>query len=91
MVTPSNTTTIGVVGAGTMGRGIVQLFLQAGHMVRCHDAQPGAAAKAVEYVDGMLARAVEKGRMTAADQRAARGRRQPRHARVLVPPPAESQ
>jgi 3-hydroxybutyryl-CoA dehydrogenase len=35
--------------------------------VRCHDAQPGAAAKAVEYVDGMLARAVEKGRLRAAD------------------------
>lgn len=74
MVTPSNTTTIGVVGAGTMGRGIVQLFLQAGHTVRCHDAQPGAAAKAVEYVDGMLVRAVEKGRLDAAAHRAARGR-----------------
>ncbi|KTT24807.1 3-hydroxyacyl-CoA dehydrogenase [Pseudacidovorax intermedius] len=76
MATSSNTTTIGVVGAGTMGRGIAQLFLQAGHMVRCHDAQPGAAAKAVEYVDGMLARAVEKGRMTTADHQAARGRLQ---------------
>ena len=76
MATPSSTTTIGVVGAGTMGRGIVQLFLQAGHTVRCHDAQPGAAAKAVDYVDGMLARAVEKGRMTAAEHQAARGRLQ---------------
>ncbi len=66
--------TIGVVGAGTMGRGIVQLFAQAGHSVRCHDAQPGAAAKAVDYVDGMFARAVEKGRMSAADHEAARGR-----------------
>ncbi|WP_304309135.1 3-hydroxyacyl-CoA dehydrogenase [Pseudacidovorax intermedius] len=74
MATPSTPTTIGVVGAGTMGRGIAQLFLQAGHTVRCHDAQPGAAAKAVEYVDNMLARAVEKGRMTAADHQAARGR-----------------
>ncbi len=61
----SSPTTIGIVGAGTMGRGIVQLFAQAGHTVRCHDAQPGAAAKAVDYVDGMFARAVEKGRMTA--------------------------
>jgi 3-hydroxybutyryl-CoA dehydrogenase len=67
-------TTIGVVGAGTMGRGIVQLFAQAGHTVRCHDAQPGAAAKAVEYVDGMFARAVEKGRMTAAAHEDARQR-----------------
>lgn len=62
MATATQTTTIGVVGAGTMGRGIVQLFLQAGHSVRCHDAQAGAAVKAIEYVDGMLARAVEKGR-----------------------------
>lgn len=31
-------TTIGVVGAGTMGRGIVQLFVQAGHTVYYHDA-----------------------------------------------------
>ena len=67
-------TTIGVVGAGTMGRGIVQLFAQAGHTVRCHDAQPGAAAKAVEYVDGMFARAVEKGRMAAAAHEGARQR-----------------
>ncbi len=66
--------TIGVVGAGTMGRGIVQLFAQAGHPVRCHDAQPGAAAKAVDYVDGMFARAVEKGRMAAAEHAAARER-----------------
>ncbi len=57
-----------------MGRGIVQLFAQAGHTVRCHDAQPGAAAKAVEYVDGMFARAVEKGRMTAAAHEGARQR-----------------
>lgn len=57
--------TIGVVGAGAMGRGIVQLFAQAGHPVRCFDAQPGAAAAAVEHVLGMLARNVEKGRLAA--------------------------
>ena len=66
--------TIGVVGAGTMGRGIVQLFAKAGHKVRCHDAQPGAAAKAVDYVNGMFARAVEKGNMAATEQAAARER-----------------
>jgi 3-hydroxybutyryl-CoA dehydrogenase len=57
--------TIGVVGAGTMGRGIVQLFAQAGHRVLCFDAQPGASAKAVDYVAGMIGRGVEKGRITA--------------------------
>lgn len=74
MATASHTTTIGVVGAGTMGRGIVQLFVQAGHTVRCHDAQPGAAAKAVDYVDGMFARAVEKGRMMATEHEDAKRR-----------------
>ena len=57
--------TIGVVGAGTMGRGIVQLFAQAGHRVRCFDAADGAAAQAVEFVVGMLGRGVEKGRLGA--------------------------
>lgn len=56
--------TIGVVGAGTMGRGIVQLFAQGGHKVRCFDAIDSAAIKAVEYVNGMIRRGVEKGRMS---------------------------
>jgi len=73
-MTTVSPTTIGVVGAGTMGRGIVQLFAQAGHTVYCHDAQSGAAAKAVEYVDDMFRRAVEKGRMTTDEHAAARGR-----------------
>jgi 3-hydroxybutyryl-CoA dehydrogenase len=54
---------IGVVGAGTMGRGIVQLFAQAGHPVACYDAQPGAASAAFDHVLGMLERSVEKGRL----------------------------
>lgn len=69
-----NKITIGVIGAGTMGRGILQLFAQAGFKVRCHDAQSGAAAKAVDYVDSMFARAVAKGRMTATEHADARSR-----------------
>lgn len=61
----SDQITIGVVGAGAMGRGILQLFAQAGHPVRCFDKQPGAAAKAVDFVLGMLGRNVEKGRLAA--------------------------
>jgi 3-hydroxybutyryl-CoA dehydrogenase len=57
---------VGVVGAGTMGRGIVQLVVQAGHRVRCHDAAAGAAMKALGYVGEMLARGVTKGKITAA-------------------------
>lgn len=66
--------TIGVIGAGTMGRGIVQLFAQAGHTVHCHDAMPGAATKAAEFVTDMIGRGVEKGRITAAEFEAVRGR-----------------
>jgi len=56
--------TIGVVGAGAMGRGIVQLFAQAGHPVRCYDAVDGAVDKAIEFVTGMVNRGVEKGRQS---------------------------
>jgi 3-hydroxybutyryl-CoA dehydrogenase len=63
--TNGNTLILGVVGAGAMGRGIVQLFAQAGHRVRCFDAAPGAAPKAVEFALGMIGRGVEKGRLTA--------------------------
>jgi 3-hydroxybutyryl-CoA dehydrogenase len=56
---------IGVVGTGTMGRGIVQLFAQAGHPVACYDAIDGAAGKAVEFVRSMIDKAVQKGRYTA--------------------------
>lgn len=58
-----STPRIGVVGAGVMGRGIVQLFAQAGHVVRVFDSFEGSAQKAVDHVNGMLQRLVEKGRM----------------------------
>jgi 3-hydroxybutyryl-CoA dehydrogenase len=54
---------IGVVGAGTMGRGVVQLFAQAGHRVLCFDEAPGAADKGVSAVFDMLAGLVAKGRL----------------------------
>ncbi len=55
---------IGVVGAGAMGRGIVQLFAQGGYEVKCFDAQEGAAEKARDFVGGMILRGVEKGRIS---------------------------
>lgn len=53
---------VAVIGAGTMGRGIVQLFAQAGHSVLCFDAVEGAAQKAIEFVTGLIEKAVSKGR-----------------------------
>lgn len=61
----TETLKIAVVGAGTMGRGIVQLFAQAGHRVHCFDSFDGAAAKAVDFAVSMIGRGVEKGRLTA--------------------------
>lgn len=64
---------IAVIGAGTMGRGIVQLFAQAGHRVHCFDSFEGAAGKAVEFVVGMIGRGVEKGRIGADEFERIRG------------------
>ncbi|MGY3608934.1 MULTISPECIES: 3-hydroxyacyl-CoA dehydrogenase NAD-binding domain-containing protein [unclassified Bradyrhizobium] len=54
---------IGVVGAGTMGRGIVQLFAQAGHTVLCFDEKLDAAAQGVAAVFATLESLVAKGRL----------------------------
>lgn len=66
--------TVGVVGAGTMGRGIARLFAQAGYAVLVHDARAGAADEAVGDMRRGWAGAVEKGRMTQAEAVAALGR-----------------
>lgn len=60
---------IGVVGAGAMGRGIVQLFAQAGHRVACFDSNAAQAQGAVAFVRRMIERGVEKGRHSAAEAR----------------------
>ena len=57
---------IGVVGSGVMGRGIVQLFAQAGHEVRIFDASEGAAAQAKGMVAGLLERLAAKGALSEA-------------------------
>ncbi|MGY6633429.1 MAG: 3-hydroxyacyl-CoA dehydrogenase [Alkalilacustris sp.] len=62
---------IGVVGTGTMGRGIAQLFALAGHRIVLHDARAGAAEEAQGFVAGMIARGAEKGRYPAAEAQSA--------------------
>ncbi len=68
--------TIGIVGTGTMGRGIAQIFAASGNTVLLHDARPGAAVEARDFVTGMFERSAEKGRMgrVEADEAAARVR-----------------
>jgi 3-hydroxybutyryl-CoA dehydrogenase len=65
---------VGVVGAGTMGNGIAQVFAQSGFEVRLCDAVPAAIARARATIEKSLAKFVEKGRMTAPDRDAALAR-----------------
>ncbi len=62
---------IGVLGAGTMGAGIVQVAAEAGVTVRVHDPVPGAVDQARERISAFLARKVEKGQLAAHDRAAA--------------------
>ncbi len=59
---------IGVVGAGTMGNGIAQVFAQAGFEVRLVDAASGALDRAKSTIEKSLAKLVEKSRLTAAER-----------------------
>jgi 3-hydroxybutyryl-CoA dehydrogenase len=65
---------VAVVGTGTMGQGIAQVALVAGHPVRLYDALPGRARQAADAIGARLDRLVEKERLTAADRDAARAR-----------------
>ena len=66
--------TVGVVGTGSMGRGIMQVSAQGGMRVIAFDEKPGAAEAAKAYIGKMLDRAVEKGSVPEAEATAALGR-----------------
>ncbi|MGX2996034.1 3-hydroxyacyl-CoA dehydrogenase [Streptomyces sp. JNUCC 64] len=68
---------VAVVGTGTMGRGIAQVALTAGHPVLLHDAEPGRAAAAAAAIGERLDRLVTKGRLDAAARDAALARLEP--------------
>ncbi|WP_125263630.1 3-hydroxyacyl-CoA dehydrogenase [Streptomyces alboflavus] len=65
---------VAVVGTGTMGQGIAQVALVAGHSVRLYDAAPGFAKTAAAAITARLDRLVAKGRLDAAARDAATGR-----------------
>jgi len=65
---------IGIIGAGTMGNGIAQVFAQSGFEVRLVDAVAPALDRAKSTIEKSLGKFVEKGKMTAADRDAAVGR-----------------
>ena len=65
---------VGVLGAGAMGRGIAQVAAAGGMQVLLHDAKPGAAAEAREFIGKMFQRATEKGQLPEAEAAAALAR-----------------
>lgn len=66
--------TVAVVGAGTMGAGIAQVFAQAGIRVRLHDASPAALEGALARIDASLTRFVDKATISPAERIAIRER-----------------
>lgn len=70
----ASNTTVGVVGAGTMGAGIAQLAAVNGHAVILSDAIPAQLDRARAGIAKALDRQVEKGKLTPADAEAAQAR-----------------
>jgi len=66
--------TVGVIGAGTMGNGIAQVFAQAGFSVRLVDVAQPMLDRARATIEKSLGKFVDKGKLTAADRDAACGR-----------------
>jgi 3-hydroxybutyryl-CoA dehydrogenase len=61
----------GVVGAGTMGHGIAQVFLRHGFSVTLHDTSAEGLARGAEKILRGLERDVEKGRLTEQEKKEA--------------------
>jgi 3-hydroxybutyryl-CoA dehydrogenase len=66
--------TVGVIGAGTMGNGIAQVFAQSGFFVRLVDVAQPMLDRARSSIEKSLSKFVEKGKMTAAERDATMGR-----------------
>ncbi|MDM3872502.1 3-hydroxyacyl-CoA dehydrogenase PaaH [Porticoccus sp. W117] len=68
------TSTIAVIGAGTMGAGIAQVAAATGHSVLLFDAAEGAAQSGIDKTRKGLDRLIAKGKMTAEQADALTGR-----------------
>jgi 3-hydroxybutyryl-CoA dehydrogenase len=65
------TLVVGVIGAGTMGAGIAQVCLQAGHEVVLYDVDEAAVSRGRDRIVEGLDRLTDKGRLTNDDRQAA--------------------
>jgi 3-hydroxybutyryl-CoA dehydrogenase len=65
---------VGVLGAGLMGSGIAEVVAKAGYTTKVREVSEDLVRKGISRVEGSMAKAVEKGRLTASDRDAARAR-----------------
>lgn len=65
---------VGVVGAGTMGNGIAQVFAASGFQVKMRDVGQAPLDRAMAAIQKSLGKLVEKGKLSAEDSEAAVGR-----------------
>jgi len=65
---------VGVVGAGTMGNGIAQVFAASGFPVRMRDVGQAQLDRGMSSIQKSLGKFVEKGKLSAEDSEAALGR-----------------
>ncbi len=65
---------VAVIGAGTMGNGIAQVFAQGAHTVVLSDIDGAALERARAQIDRSLGKLAEKGKIAAEDRTAALGR-----------------
>lgn len=66
--------TIAVLGAGTMGAGIVQLAAQSGHDVLMYDIKAEFVQRGLEKIRALLQSRVDRGKMAAGEMEAIMGR-----------------
>ena len=64
----------GIVGSGSMGRGIAQVFATAGHQVVLYDNHPQALESAQQHHEKIMKRLVDKGRVLPDEAEALLGR-----------------
>jgi 3-hydroxybutyryl-CoA dehydrogenase len=55
-----NVQSIGIVGAGQMGRGIAQVAAMSGYSVQIYDVSPEGLKKGVDFIEAQLKKGVEK-------------------------------
>lgn len=65
---------VGVIGSGSMGTGIAQVAAMAGHEVHLYDNNPSALERSEAFINKIMTRLVEKGRLQSAEAEAVKKR-----------------